>query len=241
MAVLIACLDTLWNEFDTLAPDRDTASDGWIGDAAHADRTSDHNPDESGSVPIHDADTIDEVHAIDVDDQLRSDDATMEECVQFLLARCRSGAERRLRYIIYERRIWEAANDWRQESYTGSNPHDQHAHFSASYETAHESSTAPWGLLGEFSMTPAEVEQACEKALNDFFWERTQDDGTPTSRVGHLVSIQGIPDGTAEGTPRAYWYAAERNAAMVLIELQDAVHELSRQVADLQARVGQST
>lgn len=36
MAILIACLDELFKEFDQLAPDRDTASDGWIGDAAHS-------------------------------------------------------------------------------------------------------------------------------------------------------------------------------------------------------------
>ena len=97
-------------------------------------------------MPIHDADRVNEVHAVDVDDDLRAEGLSMEAAVQFLLGRCRSGAENRLRYIIYERRIWEASNGWRQRAYTGASPHTEHAHFSASYETAREAATASWHL-----------------------------------------------------------------------------------------------
>lgn len=144
--ILIPCLRALFMEFDRIAPSRDHASDGSIGDTAHQDEVSDHNPDETGSVPIHDADHINEVHAIDVDNTLRESDLTMEKCVQFLLARCRSGAEKRLRYIIYNRRIWSASSGWVQKAYAGKSPHTEHAHFSASYVTALEASTASWHL-----------------------------------------------------------------------------------------------
>jgi hypothetical protein len=144
--ILIACLKELFAEFDRIAPGRDHASDGSIGDTAHQDEVSDHNPDETGSVPIHDADHINEVHAIDVDNTLRESGLSMETVVQFLLKRCRSGAEKRLRYIIYNRRIWEADHSWKQRAYTGASPHTEHAHFSASYTTAKEASTASWHL-----------------------------------------------------------------------------------------------
>ena len=144
--VLVACLKQLMTEFNVLAPGRDHASDGSIGDAAHQDEVSDHNPDETGSVPIHDADHTNEVHAIDVDDDLREPGLTMEAVVQFLLGRCRSGAETRLRYIIYNRRIWEADNGWKQRTYTGASAHTEHAHFSASYDTGKEASTVSWHL-----------------------------------------------------------------------------------------------
>ncbi len=144
--ILIPCLVRLRSEFNLMAPNRDHASDGSIGDTAHQNEVSDHNPDETGSVPIHDADHTNEVHAIDVDIDFRVPGLTMEKVVQFLLGRCRSGAEKRLRYIIYNRRIWEASNDWRQRTYTGSSPHTEHAHFSASYETSKEASTASWHL-----------------------------------------------------------------------------------------------
>jgi hypothetical protein len=144
--MLIPSLKTLFAEFDRIAPSRSHASDGDIGDTAHQAEVSDHNDDEIGKVPIHDADHIHEVHAIDVDNTLRESDLTMEKCVQFLLARCRSGAEKRLRYIIYNRRIWSASSGWVQKKYTGASPHTEHAHFSGSYETAHEASTASWHL-----------------------------------------------------------------------------------------------
>lgn len=147
MAVLIPSLAALREEFDRLAPDRDKSSDGWIGDASHSSGSSDHNPDESGNVPIHDADTTDEVHAIDVDEDLRLDgEVTMEDCVQHLLAECRAGREDRLRYMIYERRIWSASDGWREEYYSGSNPHDKHAHFSGSYDSDDEADTSSWGI-----------------------------------------------------------------------------------------------
>jgi hypothetical protein len=145
-AQLVPCLATFRAELNTLAPARDKRSDGWIGDTAHQLEVSDHNPDETGSVPIHDADKINEVHAVDVDKDLRESDLTMETVVQFLLGRCRAGTEKRLRYMIYNGRIWEASNDWRMRIYTGTNPHDQHAHLSASYVTTLEVDTRSWHL-----------------------------------------------------------------------------------------------
>jgi len=146
--ILIPCLKALFAEFDHIAPSRDHASDGSIGDAAHRKEVSDHNPDETGNVPIHDADHVNEVHAIDVDDDLRESDLTMEKVVQFLLGRCRSGAEKRLRYIIYNRRIWDYRSNWVQKAYTGASAHTEHAHFSASYDSKLEASTASWHLEG---------------------------------------------------------------------------------------------
>jgi hypothetical protein len=156
---LVPCLVELRGEFNEIAPDRDRSSDGSVGDPAHQDSQSDHNPDETGNVPIRDADKVNEVHAIDVDADLRVPGFSMEHAVQFLLHRCRSGAERRLRYIIFNRRIWSASNEWRQQAYTGANAHDKHAHFSASYATNLEASTASWHLQEALPVTAPTPEQ----------------------------------------------------------------------------------
>ena len=108
---LVPCLVRLRTEFNEIAPGRDRASDGSVGDPAHADRSSDHNPDETGAVPIRDADHVNEVHALDITTDLREPGLSLERVVQFLLTRCRSGAERRLRYIIFNRRIWHVDED----------------------------------------------------------------------------------------------------------------------------------
>lgn len=153
----VPCLVQLFDEFDFIAPSRDHASDGELGNEAHQAEVSDHNDDEVGKVPIKDADHIHEIHAIDVDNNLRESDLTMEKVVQFLLARCRSGAEKRLRYMIYNRRIWAASSNWVQKTYKGASPHTEHAHFSASYETKLEASTASWHLEDiPVALTPAD-------------------------------------------------------------------------------------
>jgi len=52
---LAPSLVNLRREIDLRWPDRMKTSDGWIGDPAHAQRSSDHNPDARGIV-----------HALDV-------------------------------------------------------------------------------------------------------------------------------------------------------------------------------
>lgn len=190
---LVPCLEQLREEFDGVAPQRDTASDGWIGDPAHQLSVSDHNNDETGRVPVYDADRNPEVHGLDVDADLNNG-VDMERYVQHILARCRSGAERRLRYVIYYDRIWEASNGWKKRAYTGPNKHREHAHFSASYETKHEASTASWTLQEvPVSLTPQdktwlseEINKAAERAA-ELVWRRKLNIET---RPGQKTNLQ---------------------------------------------------
>jgi len=150
--ILVSCLVSLREEFNQLAPDRDKSSDGSIGDDAHASSSSDHNPDETGATPYEDADSVNEVHAIDVDVNLRVPGWTMERAVQIIVDRHRLGSDDRLQNVIYNRRVWSRSWGWTEREYTGSNPHDKHAHFSSRYTTPEESDTRPWGLLEEDEM-----------------------------------------------------------------------------------------
>lgn len=181
--VLVPCLGQLRTELNRIAPNRDKTSDGTIGDAAHQQTVSDHNDDEVGRVPIRDADSKHEVHAIDFDADLRTPGLTMEMVVQHVLARCRAGTENRLRYIIYNRRIWEASNGWKERAYTGASPHTEHAHFSASYVTALEEDIRLWELelLEENDML---VEKGDEKEEVKF-WQYVLGD------LGHTVTVDG--------------------------------------------------
>lgn len=189
--------------------------------------SSDHNPDESGNTPYEDADTVDEVHAIDTDDTTRSE-VSMADIVGHILDRCRSGDEQRLHYIIYERTIYEDDNGWRAADYHGSNPHDQHAHFSACYESDREADRSPWleGLMGLSS--------------SDKEWI----DGRFRAYVGDVVDRW-----TAEGTrvpdsdpnpqqtvPSALYYGGADGAHMRYVQLaaiQDQLSALADQVRAL--------
>jgi hypothetical protein len=154
--ILVPCLVSLRNEFNLLAPGRDRTSDGSIGDTAHQHESSDHNPDETGSTPYHDADHINEVHAIDVDDDLRTAGWTMDRCLEIIITRHREGRDDRLQNVIYNRRIWSRSWGWTARAYTGASAHTEHAHFSARYTTAQESDTTAWGLLEADDVTKSE-------------------------------------------------------------------------------------
>jgi hypothetical protein len=148
MATLVPCLVSLRGEFNAAAPGRDKASDGWLGDAAHRRSSSDHNPDESGTTPYEDADNVDEVHALDVDDTGPwpwSFDAKVEHIRREHAA----GRDNRLQNIIRNGKIASRSWGWEWRDYDGANGHYQHAHFSARYTTAAENDTSPWGVHRE--------------------------------------------------------------------------------------------
>jgi hypothetical protein len=233
--IMVPCLVQLRTEFNQIAPGRDKASDGGIGDQAHAGDVSDHNPDETGRVPIRDADRINEVHAFDVDKDLRTPGLDMEKVVQFLLGRCRAGTEKRLRYIIFNRRIWEASNGWRQRTYTGRNAHDQHGHFSASYDTAREASTASWHLEDiPVALTAADkqwISGEIKRVVDAAFAGGTQGDGTPTSKIGRDAWNQGIPNGLEEDAPRDKAWEVLRDLGVTLGPLAEDVACLKAQAA----------
>jgi len=193
--ILVPCLGQLRTELNRIAPAR-KGPDGTIGDEAHQKTISDHNDDEVGRVPIRDADSKHEVHALDPYADLREPNLTMEMVVQHILARCRSGKEKRLRYIIYNRRIWRASNGWKQENYSGDSPHIEHAHFSASYETELEASTASWGLEdipvalteADKKWFKAEIDAAATKAA-ERVWDTKRDIGKAAGTATHVASM----------------------------------------------------
>lgn len=164
--VLVPCLVTLRSEFNAVSPGRDKGADGSISDSAHTS-SSDHTPDEDSDIlRDHDADSKNEVHGLDTDSSgpWPGGWAWFNEQILAIVERHRTGQDDRLKYVIWNRRIASKSNGWRWVTYTGtSDPHTDHAHFSARYTTAQERDTRPWGVLeedddmkltDEFALTP---------------------------------------------------------------------------------------
>lgn len=170
-AVLTRGLTTWRGEINAVFPNRDKATDGWLGDSSHAGGTSGHNPDITGRAEYRDGDAKDEVRSIDVDKDLRSV-ITMEQLIQFLVRLGRAGVYLPFRYFIYDGRIWRKATGWKTEVYTGANDHSGHAHFSGDYTQKADEWTGTLGLAsllaGEDDM--ATITQTDFNARMDAWW-----------------------------------------------------------------------
>lgn len=131
-------LTELKHQVDDLWPKRSTASDGSIGDAAHATRDSDHNP------WVIDPKGIGVVTAIDITDENAS--GCDGEDIAALI---RASRDSRVKYIIFNGRICRsypkgAVLAWEWTKYTGPNAHTKHVHVSVKPEQVHYDSRAAW-------------------------------------------------------------------------------------------------
>lgn len=117
MAKLCKAGQQLREQIDDAFPDRDRTSDGWIGDAKHAARKSDHNPTVEGIV-----------RAIDIDADLRSHKSEAFDLADQLRLLARS--DKRISYIIFNGKIASWRMNYRWRVYKGINPHKTHIHIS---------------------------------------------------------------------------------------------------------------
>jgi hypothetical protein len=132
-------LEKLRHQIDAKFPGRSKASDGGIGDAAHATRDSDHNPwvvdGNVGVVTARDF-TCDPNDGADT---------------EALAEKLRLGRDMRIKYVIYKGRMFSSYKagsvaPWAWRPYTGKNPHNHHFHISVQPEKARYDSEAEWAI-----------------------------------------------------------------------------------------------
>jgi hypothetical protein len=137
-------LDVLRRQFNTRYPNRSKASDGGIGDAAHASRSSDHNPwytkGGMGIVTARDF-THDPAAGMDIDRLTDELAASRDPRIKYIIA---NG------YILDSR---PGNNPWRWMRYSGSNPHTKHFHLSVMPELCDDA--RPWNLPSFGGAAPA--------------------------------------------------------------------------------------
>ena len=109
----------LREQFDDSFPDRLRSSDGWIGNFAHQNTKSDHNPDESGWV-----------RAIDISRGLsgKAEPDIMPGVADQL--RKLAKRDKRISYIIFDGKIASRILNYRWRKYKGINKHTHHIHIS---------------------------------------------------------------------------------------------------------------
>jgi hypothetical protein len=122
MAKLVPAGVTLRDQINERWKGRDKASDGWVGDAAHASRPSDHNPDAQGWV-----------HAIDIDADLRGSQYDIDWFAEQLIAyaRVRRQGSKRLKNIVWDDQVASGTYEGTFWVFRGSGyGHTQHVHVS---------------------------------------------------------------------------------------------------------------
>ena len=146
-----ACKALLW-QAQVLWPNRNRASDGIIGDARHQAQVSDHNQGNAADL-THDPANGCDAHAI----------------AELLKA----SGDRRIKYLISDRRIWNPSISPNWRTYTGSNPHTKHIHVSIHAHLRDD--------VSAWSLTPPEPE-------DDMPWTET-DSANLAKMVGLLEQM----------------------------------------------------
>jgi hypothetical protein len=136
---LAHALDQLRSQIDAHSPNRSKLSDGWIGDAGHKTRDSDHNPwlhapgSREGIVTAIDI-THDPGHGV-----------YAGEIAEQIIA----SQDPRLKYLIWNSRIvagGDGPKPWRWRKYGGINHHNKHVHISVEDRDGLFDQTQPWAL-----------------------------------------------------------------------------------------------
>jgi len=130
-------LKALIAQVNALAPARNKKSDGAIGDLAHAQRGSDHNP---WVLDVDRASGI--VTAIDI----THDPARGCDC-NALAKSLQNARDRRVKYVIWNKQIMSSTvNPWTWRPYSGTNPHNHHLHISVECDRTFCDARDKWAI-----------------------------------------------------------------------------------------------
>lgn len=127
---LAPALEALFRDVNREWPSRSKASDGTIGDAAHAARKSEHNPNREPDDDVPDG----YVTAADI----TSSGIDADRLIKAMIA------DPRTWYVIHRGRIHSRTYGFANRPYTGSNPHNGHVHISLVQTREACNSTAAW-------------------------------------------------------------------------------------------------
>lgn len=135
-------------------PDRDKSSDGWIGDAAHASRTSDHNP------WVKDPSGVGVVRAYDLDAGEGTDTTIGLWLAEHIRQLGATGFKPlgKNSYVISAYRIASATSRWQWKRYTGPNAHIKHTHVSVGTAQSDYDCTYGWGIATALVSLPPPVD-----------------------------------------------------------------------------------
>jgi hypothetical protein len=164
----------LRDQVNALWPNRDRSSDGTIGDMAHSQRVSDHNPNKAGVVTAMDIDA----------------DLSPTENVGVLVASLQASKDPRIKYLIWNAQITVKGDISKWKPYHGINAHRHHCHISVSADPQLYDDDSEWNLTA--SPQPTQPVQAGPVNLRlGFKGEAVKSLQTALAGHGFAVTIDG--------------------------------------------------
>lgn len=214
-------LNKLRDQVDEAAPNRSKASDGSVGDPDHAQRESDHNPEDTADAdapnnPDNQVDARDITH----DPANGADMGVVTESI-------RLSKDKRVKYVIFNERIFYGTLAAKRNNvkpyvwyaYHGTNPHGKHAHFSV--EDATHDQTQPW----EIGIDMPSAEEYANAVVEKLYAKTTKVPGTDTAG----------PNGTR--TPERSLPVLLDDAQLRDVDTLKQLGEVQRILADLTSKV----
>lgn len=181
----VASLSRLVAQIDALYPKRSKASDGWLGDAKHAVRKSEHNPDADGSVDARDI-THDPKNGPDI---ARLADALI------------AAKDRRVKNIIVNGQIIAGNNGpspWVRRKYNGANKHTKHLHIDVLDK--YQDDASDWKLAGLKVDTPV-ADMAMKEGDSGPLVSELQRN---LIELDYMTSVTGVFDANTDDAVRAF-------------------------------------
>jgi hypothetical protein len=185
----------LRDQVNAIAPNRSTASDGLVGDAAHQATTSDHNPHYVAGVGNEMVTALDLTH----------DPAHGFDSYRFAEV-LRQHRDPRIKYVISNGRLFSSYSTssrpaWTWGTYSGTDPHTNHVHTSV-LDAPISDTRSTWNLDGfEDDMTAAEFlailrDPAVAAQMRAFPWQYVGG-GLPNGASSTLSALTQIHIATA--------------------------------------------
>lgn len=203
-------------------PDRDHVSDGTIGNEAHQERTSGHNPDDTpGSKPAWDGDpdSTSEVRAFDMDSDLREPGTTAQMLIDHL--RKLPGLGDVIRYMIHAGYWYHSRDGFTRQPFDG-DPHPTHVHFEGAWTQAADNNTTFDYRLDE---------------VGDMAFDK--DDLGVLVHTDNVIKSPPGASPNSDGTPNTHWTMETYLASTYLTATQARQYALDAKaaVAALDAKV----
>lgn len=198
---LAQSLTVLRAEVNARWPNRSKVSDGTVGDLAHADRTSDHNPNDAGVVRAMD------ITAAGIDAPWYAEHIRK-------LGKAGHPALANHGYVIWNRRAAYATNSWTWVAYRGANPHDKHVHVSVGRAAAQYDNRQTWHIATDerpdnLELTVSEFTEL--KAQNDAIRKDLLNVGIKLRELER--SIHGLDDDDRDAS--IYWNTKYLRAELI--------------------------